>query len=158
MLRLYGLRLLVALLTFGAGVAAASLLSFGHSEPPCGKRVLSYEPVALSAVMRDVPPPPASPRSCSFKVSGGILNGKAVSKPQPAFPPIAKAARASGTVTVEVLVDESGDVTYAKAVSGHPLLQQSAVEAARLAKFPPTRLSGNPVKVSGVVTYNFPLE
>jgi periplasmic protein TonB len=155
-MRLYGLRLLVALLTFGVGVAAASLLSFSHSDSkPCGRRVLAYEPVAVSVSAPEVPPPP---RSCDFKVSGGILNGKAVSKPQPAFPPIAKAARASGTVAVEVLVDEDGDVISAKAVSGHPLLQQSAVQAARLAKFSPTRLSGKPVKVSGYVTYNFPLE
>ena len=157
MLRLYGLRLLVALLTFGVGVAAASLLGFGHHKPPCGNRVPTYEAVSLGEVMRDSPPP-APPRACDFRVSGGILNGKAVSKPQPAFPPIAKAAHASGTVTVEVLVDEDGDVISAKAMSGHPLLQQSAVEAARLARFSPTRLSGRPVKVAGYVTYNFPLE
>jgi TonB family protein len=88
-------------------------------------------------------------------VSGGVLNGKAVSKPQPAYPPIAKAAGASGTVTVQVLVDEEGNVVSASAVSGHPLLQQAAVAAAREAKFSPTLLSGQPVKVSGVVTYNF---
>jgi TonB family protein len=91
-------------------------------------------------------------------VSGGVLNGKAVSKPPPAYPPIAKAARASGTVTVQVLVDESGRVISASAVSGHPLLQQAAVAAARQARFSPTLLSGQPVKVSGVVTYNFVLQ
>jgi TonB family protein len=155
-MRLYGLRLLVALLTFGVGVAAASLLSFSRSDSkPCGRRVLTYEPVAVSAVAPEAPSPP---RSCSFQVSGGILNGKAVSKPQPVTPPIAKAARASGTVAVEILVDEDGDVISAKAVNGHPLLQQAAVEAARQAKFSPTRLSGRPVKVSGFVTYNFALE
>ncbi|HEX8147138.1 MAG TPA: energy transducer TonB [Pyrinomonadaceae bacterium] len=88
-------------------------------------------------------------------VSGGVLNGKAVSKPQPAYPPIAKAAGASGTVTVRILVDEEGNVVSAAAVSGHPLLQQAAVAAARQAKFSPTLLSGQPVKVTGVVTYNF---
>jgi len=155
-MRLYGLRLLVALLTFGVGVAAASLLSFSRSDSkPCGKRVLSYEPVAVSMAAPEVPPPP---RACDFKVSGGILNGKAVSLPQPVYPPIARAARAAGPVAVEVLVDESGEVISAKAVRGHPLLQQSAVEAARRAKFPPTRLSGRPVKVSGFVTYDFALE
>jgi TonB family protein len=91
-------------------------------------------------------------------VSGGVLNGKAVSKPQPEYPEIAKAARASGTVTVQILVDEEGNVVSASAVSGHPLLQQAAVAAARAAKFSPTRLSGQPVKVSGVVTYNFVLQ
>jgi TonB family protein len=158
MLRVYGLRLLVALLTFGAGVAAASLLGFGHSKPPCGKRVLTYEAVSLGEVMREAPPPPA-PRSCGFKVSGGILNAKAVSLPQPEYPPdMGKAVRVRGPVVVEVLVGEDGNVISAKGVSGHPLLQQAAVEAALKAKFSPTRLSGQPVKVSGFVTYNFALE
>jgi protein TonB len=108
------------------------------------------------------PPPPApTPKPEPPKktiVSGGVLNGKAISKPQPAYPPIAKAARASGTVTVQIVVDESGRVISASAVSGHPLLQQAAVSAARNARFSPTLLSGQPVKVSGVITYNFVLQ
>ncbi|HEX6187185.1 MAG TPA: TonB family protein [Pyrinomonadaceae bacterium] len=102
------------------------------------------------------PPPPKPP--VPKVVSGGVLNGKAISKPQPAYPPIAKAARASGTVTVQVLVDERGNVISANAVSGHPLLRPSAVAAARQAKFSPTLLSGQPVKVTGVITYNFVLQ
>ena len=90
-------------------------------------------------------------------VSGGVLNGKAISKPQPVYPPIARAARASGTVTVQIVVDESGQVISANAVSGHQLLRKAAEEAARQARFTPTRLSGQPVKVSGVITYNFVL-
>ncbi|MBV8856461.1 MAG: TonB family protein [Acidobacteria bacterium] len=91
-------------------------------------------------------------------VSGGVLNGKAISKPQPAYPPVAKAARAAGTVTVQVTVDETGSVVSAEAVSGHPLLRAAAVAAAKQAKFSPTLLAGKPVKVSGVLTYNFVLE
>ncbi len=98
------------------------------------------------------PPAPTPPPKPKTVVSGGVLNGKAISKPQPAYPPIAKAARASGTVTVQILVDESGRVVSANAVSGHPLLQQAAVSAARNARFSPTLLSGQPVKVSGVIT------
>jgi TonB family protein len=88
-------------------------------------------------------------------ISGGVLNGKATSLPKPPFPPIARAARASGTVVVQVLVDEDGSVMEANAVSGHPLLQNAAKEAALQARFAPTRLSGQPVKVTGVITYNF---
>jgi protein TonB len=104
------------------------------------------------------PPAPTPPPKPKTVVSGGVLNGKAISKPQPNYPPIAKAARASGTVTVQILVDESGRVVSASAVSGHPLLQQAAVAAARNARFSPTLLSGQPVKVSGVITYNFVLQ
>lgn len=91
-------------------------------------------------------------------ISGGVLNGKAVSKPQPPYPPVAKAARAQGVVVVQVKVDETGSVTSAKALSGHPLLQAAAEAAAKQAKFSPTLLAGKPVKVSGVLTYNFVLE
>jgi TonB family protein len=88
-------------------------------------------------------------------VSGGVLNGKAITLPKPAYPAIARSARASGAVVVQVTIDERGDVISARAVSGHPLLQQSAVEAAREAKFTPTLLEGQPVKVTGTLTYNF---
>ena len=111
----------------------------------------------------DEPPPPPKPTPTPVPkprapISGGVLNGKAISKPQPAYPAIAKAARASGTVTVQVTVDESGRVISANAVGGHPLLQQAAVAAARQARFSPTLLSGQPVKVNGIITYNFVLQ
>lgn len=106
-----------------------------------------------------VPPPPPPPVGGTGKtISGGVLNGKAISKPQPPYPAIAKAAKAQGTVTVQVVVDESGKVISASAVGGHPLLHAAAVQAARQAKFEPTKLAGKPVRVSGVVTYNFVLE
>jgi protein TonB len=84
-----------------------------------------------------------------------VLNGRAISKLMPPYPPIAKAANASGTVVVQVLIDEDGKVTEAHAVSGHPLLRQAAEDAARNARFAPTQLSGQPVKVTGVITYKF---
>lgn len=104
----------------------------------------------------DAPPPPApTPRKPPPIISGGVLNGKAVSLPQPVYPPVARAAKASGTVTVQVTIDEEGKVISAHAVSGHPLLQAASVAAARQARFTPTKLSGQPVKVTGVVIYNF---
>jgi len=88
-------------------------------------------------------------------VNGGVLNGKAVSLPKPPYPAAARAVGASGAVTVQVLIDENGNVASASAVSGHPLLRAASVQAAQAAKFSPTTLSGNPVKVAGVITYNF---
>lgn len=91
-------------------------------------------------------------------VRGGVLNGKAISLPRPPYPAIARTARASGTVTVQVMIDEEGNVISASAVSGPPLLRAAAVDAARAAKFTPTLLAGQPVKVSGVINYNFTLK
>ncbi|MBC7911623.1 MAG: energy transducer TonB [Pyrinomonadaceae bacterium] len=116
-------------------------------------------PSTGNVVQMDEPPPQPTPKpKPPAVISGGVLTGKAVSKPQPAYPPIAKSARAQGTVTVQILVDESGKVVSASAVSGHPLLRAAAVQAAYRARFSPTLLSGQPVKVSGTITYNFTLQ
>ena len=101
------------------------------------------------------PPPPPKPTPPRAPISGGVLNGKAISLPKPAYPAIARTAHASGTVVVQVVIDENGNVISAHAVSGHPLLTAVAVAAARGARFSPTKLSGQPVKVTGVITYNF---
>lgn len=88
-------------------------------------------------------------------LSYGALNRTAVSLPMPEFPAAAKAVRASGVVNVAVTVDEKGFVVEAEAVSGHPLLRSAAEKAARAAVFPPKLLNGEPVKVWGVIVYNF---
>jgi TonB family protein len=85
-------------------------------------------------------------------VNGGVLNGKAITLPKPMYP---AGADATGTVTVEVTIDEYGNVAAARAISGPPQLQAAAVEAARQARFSPTFLMGAAVKVRGVITYNF---
>ena len=94
-------------------------------------------------------------KTASSTISGGLLNGKATSLPKPVYPAAAIAVRAAGTVAVQVLVDENGEVVSAEVMSGHPLLRSAAVEAAKAASFAPTMLKGEPVKVSGVLTYNF---
>jgi protein TonB len=126
------------------------------------------QPAPGEALRESVPPPPSPPGKDQDQspspgsspknhqpVSGGVLNGKAVSLPQPPYPPIARAAKASGTVVIQVLVDENGNVVEARPVSGHPLLQAISVSTARSAKFSPTKINGEPVKVTGVITYKF---
>ena len=106
----------------------------------------------------DAPPPPPpkpTPKPVPKTISGGVVNGKAISLPQPIVSAAAKAVRANGQVSVQILIDEDGNVVSANATSGNSLLRASAEQAARRAKFKPTQLSGQPVKVSGVITYNF---
>jgi protein TonB len=100
------------------------------------------------------PTPPGTP-SNRAPVNAGSLNGRALSLATPSYPPAARAMRASGPVTVQVLVDENGNVLSAHAVSGNPLLRDSAEAAARRSRFAPVRLSGQPVKAMGFVSYNF---
>ena len=97
---------------------------------------------------------PAEPKIVKT-VSLGVINGKAVSLAKPPYPAAAKAVRAGGAVNVQVLIDEKGNVVSASAVSGHPLLRAASENAARQSKFSPTLLSNQPVKVTGVIVYNF---
>ena len=99
--------------------------------------------------------PPPAPRA---PVSGGVLNGKALSLPAPVYPEMAHRMRLTGTVQVEVIVDEDGRVTSAKAVSGPTALREVSVQAASRARFSPTKLSGQPVKISGRIEYNFTIK
>jgi protein TonB len=118
-------------------------------------------PKVVETVDRDEPPPPPKPPTpkptppAPKKVSLGVINGKASNLVKPPYPAAAKAVRASGAVNVSVSIDEAGNVVSASAVSGHPLLKQAAEAAARASKFTPTVLSGQPVKVTGIIVYNF---
>jgi protein TonB len=118
----------------------------------------STGPVKTEALGEAPPEPEPKPKPKPAVVSGGVLNGKAISKPTPTYPAIAKAARQQGTVTVQILVDESGKVVSATAINGPPLLRQAAVQGAFQTRFSPTLLSGQPVKVSGTITFNFTLQ
>lgn len=122
---------------------------------PAGPGVGTVVAAPTKVQIADEPPPPPAPTPPRAPISGGVLNGKAISLPKPPYPQIARAAHASGTVVVQVLIDENGNVVSARAVSGHPLLQAVAVQAAKQARFSPTKLSGQPVKVTGVIQYNF---
>ena len=110
----------------------------------------------------DVPPPPIvrkpeQPRAEKKQtiISKGVINSIAVKLPKPAYPAAAIAVKASGAVNVQVTIDEDGGVVSAVATSGHPLLKAAAVSAAKQARFTPTKLSDQPVKVTGVIVYNF---
>ena len=114
--------------------------------------------VPTAAVQLESEPPPArAPRPILKPVSGGVLNGTAMSLPAPTYPDTARRLRVSGVVTVEVVVDETGKVISAQATGGPSALRDVAVQAAMKARFSPTKLSGQPVKVAGSINYKFAL-
>ena len=84
-----------------------------------------------------------------------VLNERALWLVKPRYPALARARHASGSVVVEVTIDEKGNVIAAKAITGHPSLWGVSVEAAKNSLFLPTLIAGTPVKVSGVIRYNF---
>jgi protein TonB len=107
-------------------------------------------------VENETPPTPARPTIRN--VSTTVLVSQAISLPKPAYPILAKQIRAQGPVNVQILIDESGKVISARAVKGNPALIHAAEEAARRARFTPTLLNQQPVKVQGVIIYNFVLQ
>ena len=102
--------------------------------------------------MDSEPPPSATPKPILRPISGGILNGAAVNLPPPMYPDTAKRMRTSGVVIVEVVIDESGKVISATAGCGPATLREAARQAAMRARFSPTKLSGQPVKVFGTIS------
>lgn len=123
------------------------------------------EKVRIEACQVDAGPATASPlypllspetdATGTGTITGGVINGRAISLPKPDYPQAARLVGAKGAVSVQVLIDEYGRIIRARAVRGHPLLRKSAENAAGQALFPPTKLDGQPVKVSGIITYVF---
>jgi protein TonB len=122
-------------------------------QPPSGE-VASIVDTNKSVLPADSEPPPP-PRTILKPMSGGVLNGNALSLPAPLYPETAKRMHAAGKVEVEVVVDENGKVISARAISGPTLLRDASVAAASRARFTPTKLSGQPIKVVGKIFYNF---
>ncbi|HKY06376.1 MAG TPA: energy transducer TonB [Blastocatellia bacterium] len=115
------------------------------------------------------PPPPAETRKPQpeptpvtkppdvVRKTSVILQGSAIRRVEPTYPSFAISARITGQVVVEVTVDEAGNVTQARALSGHALLRKVSVDAAYGWKWRPTLLNNVPVKVIGTITFNFKL-
>jgi hypothetical protein len=83
-------------------------------------------------------------------VEAGVVNGRAINLVKPPY-----SRNASGTVEVQVEIDETGKVVSAKAVSGNNLLYNAAEFAAKSSKFSPTRLCDKAIRVTGIIVYNF---
>lgn len=118
---------------------------------------------AMSVSFTDVKPvvvinsSDVAPAPKAVPVSGGVLNGKALSLPPPVYPEMAARMHVYGKVAVEVVVDEDGKVISAKAVAGPNALRDVAVQAATRARFSPTKLSGQSIRITGTIEYNFRL-
>ena len=100
---------------------------------------------------------PKAPPKVVVRVGGKIRPPQAVYRPAPQYPPLARQARVSGDVVVDTILDENGNVTNMKIVSGPPLLYEAALSALKQWRYKPTYLNDQPVSVELVVTINFQL-
>jgi len=112
----------------------------------------------LGSIMAATPtavPKVATPQR--VKVSQGVTAGLRIRMVQPSYPPLAKQARISGSVVLQAVIGKDGSIENLRAVSGHPMLIQSAIDAVRQWKYKPYFLNGEPVEVDTQVTVNFTL-
>lgn len=127
------------------------------SGTPSGSDRVS-RPVVIADPPPPLPTPSPTPKPTVVKKSEGVINGKAISLPQPPYPSPAKLMRQQGTVKVAVVVAPDGRVISAKAESGPPLLLSVSEQYALRARFTSTLLSKQPVQVAGYIIYNFVLQ
>lgn len=148
-----------ALVVIGADVNDSDARRFLNSFV-VGKLNNNAEPDATKVITmpdgnadQELPPEPW-PRKAA-PISGGVLNGKALSLARPPYPKAARKNHDEGQVRVRIVIDEFGKVISAEAIEGPETLREAAINAAYKSLFTPTRLMGQPVKVSGVIVYNF---
>ena len=112
-------------------------------------------PAARRKLIHDCLTPDQPKPAVEKQIKSPELCGKAISLPKPPYPEEAQAKGISGRVRIEVVANEEGDVMWAKAVEGDPLLQQAALKAACQSKYAPEKVSNRPIKVGHVISYNF---
>lgn len=133
-----------------AALAAARSTTF---EPVLKNGKAVEERLSIGYGLRSLRSPlPAEQRRI---VSIGVANQRATSLPKPEYPEAAIAARISGGVSVQILIDESGRVISAASISGHPVFAEPGVKAACAARFSPMKLKNEPAKMLGTIAYNF---
>jgi TonB family protein len=112
---------------------------------------------AFNTVARSGPVAPEPAPVAPIK-GGQLQQPKLVSSVAAVYPANARTQRIQGDVVIDALVDASGKITEVKLISGHPLLQQAAMDSLRLWRYAPARLNGDPIPVHIKVSVSFRLQ
>jgi TonB family protein len=119
-------------------------------------RVLAEQKKQETPPVAETPKPVAEkPKLPEFVDLGQITAASVVRMVKPVYPMIAQKSNIVGQVVVQVTLDEEGNVTAAKAVSGHALLRSASEDAAEKSKFKPATVGNQAVKAKGLIVYNF---
>jgi protein TonB len=107
--------------------------------------------------MGGAPPPPKPHQTGPIKVGGNVQAARILNRVQPQYPPLARQTRISGTVRLHAIISKDGSIQQLEVISGHPLLQQAALDAVRQWRYQPTLLNGEPVEVDTTIDVIFSL-
>ena len=113
-------------------------------------------PKTMMATMLTAPPPKPH-QTGPLRVGGNVQAARIVNRVQPVYPPLARQTRISGTVRLHAIIGKDGAITSLEVMSGHPLLQQAALDAVRQWRYQPTLLNGEPVDVDTTIDVIFSL-
>ena len=103
------------------------------------------------------PPPPKPKPTGPVRIGGNVQAAKLVNRITPIYPPLARQTRISGTVRLHAIISKDGTIQELTVISGHPLLQQAALDAVRQWRYQPTLLNGEPVEVDTTIDVIFSL-
>src|SRR5215813_4080356 len=140
------------------------------SGAPSGAKIGSWGVGPGAPDTGETPPPPPPPTPTPVvkpaatpapdnvvRLTSKLTQGRVLQRVQPPYPISAKQAHIQGSVQVQIDISETGAVTNVTLLSGHPLLRDAALQAARQWLFIPTELNGQRVRAIGLLTFNFTL-
>jgi len=107
--------------------------------------------------MGGAPPPPKPKQTGPIRVGGNVQAARILNRVQPTYPPLARQTRIAGTVRLHAIISKDGTIQQLEVLSGHPLLQQAALDAVRQWRYQPTLLNGDPVEVDTTIDVIFSL-
>src|SRR6266851_3830790 len=107
--------------------------------------------------MGGAPPPPKPKLTGPLRVGGNVQAARIINRVQPVYPPLARQTRISGTVRLHAIIGKDGTIQQLEVISGHPLLQQAALDAVRQWRYQPTLLNTEPVEVDTTIDVIFSL-
>lgn len=93
----------------------------------------------------------------TVRLSSKLVEGMLIYKLTPKYPPIAVEAHIEGTVILTATIGKSGTIENLRVASGHPMLQQAALEAVQNWRYRPYLLNGQPVEVETTINVVFTL-
>ena len=109
----------------------------------------------IGSIVSSSAPPPKVATPQKLRVSQGVADGLKIRDVQPQYPPMAKVAHIQGDVVLQATISKSGVIENLRAISGHPILIQAALDAVRQWKYKPYLLNGEPVEVETTIKVNF---
>jgi protein TonB len=109
----------------------------------------------IGGIIGSTTPPPKVAAPQKVRISSGVAEGMKVHDVQPTYPQMARIAHIQGDVTLQATISKSGSIENLRAVSGHPILIQAALDAVRQWKYKPYVLNGEPVEVETQITVKF---